>query len=302
MKKVSFVAAAALIVAVATSCNKSAPKADLASDIDSLSYAFGLEQAQGVQGFFQQMDIDSTQMDQFIKGLQVGADGSDDKSKKAFNAGIMVGQQIMMMQQNYAKQLFEGDSTKSLSKDNFLAGFIAGATGKDQKLTIDQARLVGQRMAMAIQTKHAEKKYAKEKAAADAYMAANAKKEGVQKLGKGVQYKVLKEGKGAIPANNDIVLVNYEGKTTDGKTFDQRDNAKMPVGGLIPGMTEAISHMPVGSKWEIYIPYSAGYGSQQVSQDIKPFSNLIFTVEVLGIEEQPKPQAAPKAAPAPNAK
>lgn len=290
------VAVMAMAAMALASCSKSAPKANLESDLDSLSYAFGVEQSQGVKPFLQQMEIDSTYMELFVQGITEGAEGADDNKKKAYNAGIMVGQQIMMMQQNYARQLFDGDSTKTLSKDNFIAGFLAGATGKDQKMTMEQARMVGQQVAQALQMKQAEVKFGKEKKAADAFMAANAQKEGVQKLGKGVQYKVLKEGKGEIPTADAIVNINYEGKTIDGKTFDKRDGAKMPVGGVIAGFTEALTHMPVGSKWEIYIPYSAGYGAQQVSQDLKPFSTLIFTVELLGIEKKPEPQAAPNVA------
>lgn len=96
---------------------------------------------------------------------------------------------------------------------------------------------------------------------------------------------MLKAGNGAVPSKNATVTINYEGKNISGKVFDKRDGAKMPISGAIPGFVEAISHMPVGSKWEIYIPYSAGYGAQQAGPDLKPFSALIFTVELLKAEE-----------------
>lgn len=270
-------------------CGKSAPKADLQSDVDSLSYAFGIEQAQGVKQYLQQMDIDTAYIDDFIQGVCDGSQSADDKKKAAYNTGVSVGQQLNMMQKGYSKQLFQNDSTKSLSLKNLIAGFIAGANGKDTLMSPETARIVGQKIATSIQTKQAEKTYAKEKKASDDFMAANAKKEGVKTLAKGVQYKVLKEGKGAVPAADATVNINYEGKTIDGKVFDKRDGAKMAINGAIPGFTEALSHMPVGSKWEIYIPYSAGYGAQQAGPDIKPFSALIFTVELLGVEEAAKP-------------
>ena len=302
MKKITILASMAIAAVAFVGCGKSAPKADLKSDVDSLSYAFGIEQSQGVQQYLQQMDIDTTYLDDFLKGVCEGSQSADDKKQSAYNAGVSVGQQLSMMQKGYSRQLFQNDSTKTLSLKNLIAGFIAGATGKDTLMSPETARKVGQQIATAIQNKQAEQTYAKEKKAADDFMAANAKKEGVKTLGKGVQYKVLKEGKGAVPAATAMVNINYEGKTIDGKVFDKRDGAKMNINGAIPGFTEALSHMPVGSKWEIYIPYSAGYGAQQAGPDIKPFSALIFTVELLGIEETPKPAAAPgapKAAPAP---
>ena len=87
-----------------------------------------------------------------------------------------------------------------------------------------------------------------------------------------------------------MVKINYIGKTIDGKVFDQRNGATMPISGAVPGFTEALTNMPIGSKWEIYIPYSQGYGTQQVSPELKPFSTLIFTVELLSIEKSNSPQ------------
>jgi FKBP-type peptidyl-prolyl cis-trans isomerase FklB len=126
-------------------------------------------------------------------------------------------------------------------------------------------------------------------------MAANAKKEGVKTLGKGVQYKVIKEGTGKVPTDKSIVTIKYEGKNIEGKVFDKNDNAKMAVAGAVPGFTEALTHMPVGSTWEIYIPHTAGYGARQVSPDLKPFSTMIFTVTLLSAEDMPQPQMAPQA-------
>lgn len=293
MKKITILASMAVAAVMFVGCGKSAPKADLKSDVDSLSYAFGIEQSQGVQQYFQQMEIDSAYINDFVDGVVNGALSTDDKKQKAYNAGLSVGMQLAMMKNGYSRQLFQNDSTKSLSTENFVAGFIAGATGKDTLMTPETARMIGQQIATAIQTKQAEQTYAKEKKASEDFMAANAKKEGVKTLGKGVQYKVLKEGKGAKPAKDAFVKINYEGKNIEGKTFDKRDGAKMNINGAIPGFTEALSNMPVGSKWEIYIPYTAAYGAQQVSPEIKPFSALIFTVELLGIEEAPKPAAMP---------
>ncbi len=294
MKKISILASMAIAVATFTACGNSTPSADMQTDIDSLSYAFGLEQSRGVKNYLQQMEIDTTYIDEFVKGLTAGAQGVDDQKKAAYNAGIGVGQQITIMQKGFSRQLFADDSTKTLSMKNLLAGFIAGATGKDMKMTPESAREIGQRVQMSIQSQAAEKKFAVEKKKSDEFMANIAKQEGVKTLGQGVCYKVLKEGKGAIPQAGATVNINYVGKTMEGKEFDKHDGAKMDLNGTIAGFKEALTHMPVGSKWEVYIPYSAGYGHQQISQDLKPFSALIFTVELLGIEEAQKMNVVPQ--------
>ena len=222
-----------------------------------------------------------------------GAQGADDKKRAAYNAGIGVGMQMnMIIKQQINRQIFGEDSTKTISLNNFLAGFAASAKGKGQKMTVEQARNIEQNTSKAIQMKNAEKTYGANKKKSDAYMAANAKKPGVKTIGQGVQVKELKAGNGPMPKASDVVKINYVGKTIEGKVFDQRNDATMPVGGVIPGFTEALTKMPVGSKWEITIPYSAGYGAQQPSPDLKPFSTLVFTVELLGIEKAPQGQPA----------
>lgn len=295
MKKLTIVAALAIAAVGFTSCgNSGAPKEELKSDVDSLSYAFGIDQGQNVKQYLQQMNIDTAYVDEFIKGMNDGAKNMDDKKKAAYNAGIGVGMNMNMVIKNQInKSIFGEDSTKTISLNNFLAGFAASAKGKGLKMTIEKAREVEQKVSQNIQAKNAEKTYGANKKKNDAYMAKIAKAAGVKALKQGVYYKVIKAGTGAKPKNSDIVKINYEGKTIDGKTFDQRNGATMPVGSAVPGFTEALSNMPVGSKWEIYIPYTAGYGAQQPSPDLKPFSTLIFTVELVSIEKAPQGAPAP---------
>lgn len=289
MKKLTIVALAVAAAASFTACSNKAKKAELTTDIDSLSYAAGVASSPMMKQAMMSMQIDSTYEAEVIKGIYDGIKGADDKKKAAYNAGIILGEQLAMMNKGASQDVFSGDSTQTLSIDNIVAGFVAGATNKNLKMTMDQARTVSQEKMMAIKTKYAAKKYGPQKQKADAFMAANAKKAGIKKLGKGVQYKVLTEGSGAIPKPNESVKINYELKTIDGKTIETtfgKQPATMPVGGVIPGFTEALTHMPVGSKWVVYIPYDAAYGAQQTGP-IEPFSNLIFTIELLGVNPDP---------------
>ena len=291
MKKFTF-AAIALIAALAasfSSCGNS-PKANLKNDIDTVSYTIGMSQTQGLKEYLvNQLGVDTTYMDAFIKGLNEGAKAGDDKKTAAYYAGIQIGQQISnQMIKGLNRELFGEDSTKTVSMKNFLAGFIAGTTGKNQIMTIEQANEIAQAKLQAIKAREAEKQYGDNKAAGEKFLAENAKKEGVKVLPSGVQYKVIKEGSGEIPADSSMVVVNYEGKTIDGKVFDSSYDRKEPVtfpaNRVIKGWTEALVHMPVGSIWEVYIPQELAYGERSTGQ-LKPFSALIFKIELVSIKK-----------------
>ena len=291
MKKFTF-AAIALIAALAasfSSCGNS-PKANLKNDIDTVSYTIGMSQTQGLKEYLvNQLGVDTTYMDAFIKGLNEGAKAGDDKKTAAYYAGIQIGQQISnQMIKGLNRELFGEDSTKTVSMKNFLAGFIAGTTGKNQLMTIEQANEIAQAKLQAIKAREAEKQYGDNKAAGEKFLAENAKKEGVKVLPSGVQYKVIKEGSGEIPADSSTVVVNYEGKTIDGKVFDSSYDRKEPVtfpaNRVIKGWTEALVHMPVGSIWEVYIPQELAYGERSTGQ-LKPFSALIFKIELISIKK-----------------
>lgn len=119
------------------------------------------------------------------------------------------------------------------------------------------------------------------------FLADNAGKDGVSKTESGLQFRVLTQGEGAIPARQDRVRVHYTGRLIDGSVFDssvQRGQpAEFPVSGVIPGWIEALTLMPVGSKWELYIPHNLAYGERGAGASIPPFSALIFEVELLEI-------------------
>ncbi|MFR5270663.1 MAG: FKBP-type peptidyl-prolyl cis-trans isomerase [Hoylesella buccalis] len=290
MKKLTFVAAMAIAAATFTGCGNSTPKANLKTDVDTLSYAIGLAQTQGLKEYLiGRMNIDTTYIDQFIKGLNEGANAGDDKGRAAYYAGIQIGQQISnQMITGINQEVFGSDSTKTISLKNFMAGFITGTTGKKGLMTIEEAGQVAQTKMSEIRAKVMEKEYGPNKAAGEKFLAENKKKDGVKTLPSGVQYKVIKVGNGAMPADTSMVKVHYEGKTLDGKVFDSSYKNGQPVSlranQVIKGWTEALVHMPVGSVWEVYIPQELAYGEREQGQ-IKPFSALIFKIELISIEK-----------------
>ena len=288
MKKVMFVAVMAIAAATLTGCGNSTPKANLKSDVDTLSYAIGMAQTTGLKEYLVgSLGVDTAYMSDFIKGLNEGANAGDNKKQAAYYAGIQIGQQIAnQMMKGINHQIFGDDSTKTISMKNFMAGFVSGTTGKGGLMTVDSAQVVAQTMMQAIKTREMEKTYGPNKEAGEKFLAANAKKEGVKILPSGVQYKVIKEGTGAIPSDTSLVKVNYEGKTIDGNVFDSSYKRGEPINlrcnQTIKGWTDAMVHMPAGSVWEVYIPQDLAYGEREQG-DIKPFSCLIFKIELLEV-------------------
>ena len=280
----------AIVAATLYSCGNSTPKADLKSDVDSMSYAMGLSQTQGLKEYLvSRMGVDTAYMADFVKGLNDGANAGDDKKKAAYYAGIQIGQQISnQMVKGINHELFGEDSTKTISLKNFMAGFIAGTTGKKALMPMEKAMEVAQTKMQQIKAKNMEKEYGPNKVAGEKFLAANKTKPGVKTLKGGVQYKVIKEGSGAIPTDTSNVKVHYEGKTIDGKVFDSSYTRGEPVtlraNQVIKGWTEVLTHMPVGSVWEVYIPQELAYGEREQAQ-IKPFSALIFKIELVSIEK-----------------
>jgi FKBP-type peptidyl-prolyl cis-trans isomerase FklB len=291
MKKLMIVAAMAIVAAGFTACGNSTPKANLKSDVDSLSYSIGMAQTQGLKEYLvDRLGVDTAYMNDFIKGLNEGANAGDNKKKSAYYAGIQIGQQISnQMVKGINHELFGEDSTQTISLKNFMAGFISGTTGKGGLMTVEEAGKMAQEKMTAIKSKSLEKEYGPNKEAGEKFLAANAKKDGVKTLPSGVQYKVLKEGTGAIPADTSLVRVHYEGKTIDGKVFDSSFKRGQPLdlrcNQTIKGWTDAMVHMPAGSEWEVYIPQELAYGEREQG-DIKPFSALIFKIQL--IEVNPK--------------
>ncbi|HQJ90621.1 MAG TPA: FKBP-type peptidyl-prolyl cis-trans isomerase, partial [Paludibacteraceae bacterium] len=188
-----------------------------------------------------------------------------------------------------------GKELKSLpggkvNKDALLAGFIQSLREDTSNYQIDIKNV--QTILSTYFQKAAEEDKMKAMLKNDSILSENKKKEGVVVTESGLQYKVLTEGKGPKPTKDDIVKVNYTGKLVDGTIFDssvQRgDTAKFPVGAVIPGWSEALQLMPVGSKWELMIPSQLAYGERNVGS-IPANSVLIFEVEMVGIE--PKAEA-----------
>jgi FKBP-type peptidyl-prolyl cis-trans isomerase FklB len=190
-----------------------------------------------------------------------------------------------------------------LNAEPFLKGLKDSISGANSSLTEEETQQMMTAFRNELDAKKAEqtKKLSEEsKAKEEAFLSANQKKDGVKALPSGLQYKVVKDGAGKKPTSKDSVTVNYRGSLIDGKEFDssykRNEPATFPVGGVIPGWTEALQLMKSGSKWEIYIPSKLAYGEAGVGEVIPPNATLIFEVELLSVTPgEEKKAATPKA-------
>lgn len=261
----------------------------LATASDSVSFAAGKAATLGLIQYLQQeYQVDTAYMHDVVKGFNEAMARFSDPEYKAYNAGAQVARMVLERILPGTASKFEGTSD-SISADLFTAGFRAALVGDSTLFTDDKAREYFEDRLVASR-EEAQRVY---REANEQWLAQNRDKEGVKTTASGLQYKILRAGTGAVPTDKDRVTVKYEGKMIDDTVFDSSykrtpQTSTFGCTQVIKGWTEALTMMPVGSKWELYIPQELGYGSRQAGQ-IKPYSTLIFTVELEGIE-----QAAPK--------
>ena len=255
----------------------------LATESDSLSYAAGVHATRGLIPFIQQSyKVDTAYMADFIRGYEEAIAKANTPQGTAYIVGMQIAQ--MVNQRILPGTREELKSAKdSIDAAMFSRGFVA-ALANDTTLFSEK--------------KAGEFKTQVLAGAGEKFLAENAKKPGVKVLPSGLQYKVIKAGQGEVPKATDEVEVIYEGRLIDGTVFDATSKHggaktdKFRAGNLIKGWTEALTTMPVGSKWQLYIPYELAYGERQAGQ-IPPYSTLIFDLELVSIV---KPEVKPEPA------
>ena len=254
----------------------------LATESDSLSYAAGVHATRGLIPFIQQSyKVDTAYMADFIRGYEEAIAKANTPQGTAYIVGMQIAQ--MVNQRILAGTREELKSAKdSIDAAMFSRGFVAALANDTTLFSMKKA---------------GEFKTQILAGAGEKFLAANAKKPGVKVLPSGLQYKVIKAGQGEVPKATDEVEVIYEGRLIDGTVFDATSKHggaktdKFRAGNLIKGWTEALTTMPVGSKWQLYIPYELAYGERQAGQ-IPPYSTLVFDLELVSIVK-PEVKAEP---------
>jgi len=266
-----------------------ATPAVLKNQMDSIAYTMGLAQTQGLKDYLSsKLNVDTAYINEFVKGLKEAV-SSTDKKANAYFAGVQIGQQVnSQMIQGVNQELFGKGTTQSIDKNLYLNGFIAGVLGQGAAMSMEDAQKFLQTNVEKIKDKNTEQAYGANKEAGIKFLAENKTNEGVITTASGLQYKIITKGTGEIPTAESKVKVHYKGTLLDGTEFDSSYKRNEPTvleaGQVIKGWTEALTLMPVGSKWILYIPQELGYGSRDAGP-IKPFSTLIFELELLSIEK-----------------
>ena len=275
--------------------NLTTTKPELKTPGDTLAYLFGAMQSNGLKDYIvKQLNVDTTYLEDFYKGLadRTSADPTD-KKLAAYNAGLSIGGQLENMATNVSKDYYETEAEKNQKIDiRIIANSLLAALKGQNEYNAKDAGDLFQKTLAAKKEANLEIIYADNKKEGEQFLDANKRNAGVTTLPSGLQYKILTQGAGPIPKATDKVSVNYEGHLIDGTEFDSSYKRNKPqsfkCNQVIKGWTEALTHMPVGSKWEVYIPYDLAYGTKDTGK-IKPYSTLIFTVELLDIEEEATP-------------
>lgn len=211
--------------------------------------------------------------------------------EKAYVLGLQLGQTVANQWVEIINaQVFQNDSLYKVDEDNLIAGFYDGATGKNPIMDMMFAQAYVQAGENKVREMIDDAKYGDNRRAGENFLAENKDKEGVVTTESGLQYKVLVQGNGPVPPSpSSVVNVNYVGRTIDGEEFDSSAKhgdtpAQFPLNRVIRGWTEALQLMPVGSKWEVYVPQELAYGPSG-QPNIPPYSTLIFEIELVSIEK-----------------
>jgi FKBP-type peptidyl-prolyl cis-trans isomerase FklB len=227
-----------------------------------------------------------------VAGVSAAAFAADveiktEKDKISYAIGVDIGKNITNRQ-------------VEINPDALAAGLKSIVTGSKPLLNEEQLKeamtvlqtTMQAKMADRMKVQQSEQKESgeKNKKEGEVFLAENKKKEGVKTTASGLQYKVMNPGSGAKPTSNDTVTVHYRGTLLDGKEFDSSykrgEPMEFPVTGVIKGWTEALLMMPVGAKWQLYIPSELAYGERGAGRDIGPHSVLQFDVELVSIKDK----------------
>ena len=310
MKKIIVITALALVAGATFNSIEAKKKKVVATPVaapvvlttgsDSVSYAAGMAVTSGLVSYLaSQHGVDTAYMADFIRGFKEFIDNTDPRLK-AYAAGLEIAGQVQGRMLSGMTKEFT-DTPDSIIPALLYRGFTDALTGDTTHFSQAAAEAFFQGKQQSNKAAKEERLYGPNRDAGIKFLEENAKKDDVIVTPSGLQYKVLVKGEGQVPKPSDKVMVNYEGRLIDGTVFDASAKhgdkpAEFTPTQVIRGWTEALTMMPVGSKWQLYIPQELAYGERNAGQ-IKPYSTLIFDVELVGIVGQPTetPAAEPKA-------
>lgn len=282
MKKLNVLMALAAVTVLASCGGTGTGKVTMNDVKDTISYSIGMGRAIRVYKDQLPYDIvDSVTIKEFVKGFMDAAKNPDNSAKLAYALGYEIGcQEMTQAYIGLSENLF--GAGEEFNKSNYISGFRDGMLEDWHIMTFDEADETSNRLYEYL----SQRQFDKIKDDNAAYLEKKAKEENVVKTASGLLYEVIKLGNGGPkPTATSDVEVRYRGELIDGTVFDEATTPiTLNLGGVIKGWTEGLQLMSVGDKYRFYIPYNLGYGNQGAGSDIKPYSTLIFEVELVNIK------------------
>ena len=266
---------------ILNSMRDSVPVMPTKETIDSLNIAYAVSHA-GQMVFAQKQDS-TADIKAFVKNFHEGTEITDPTKRYELLGFTLANGGFMSLN----KSGLLGDSTQSLRPEVMLTGINAGALGVNTTMSFEAAGEFLRGISEKIRAEKMAKEYGEWKKQNEDFLVETAKKTGVKATESGLLYEVIKEGKGEKPTATDKVRVHYSGTLIDGTKFDssydRNEPAEFMLNQVIQGWTEGLQLMSKGAKYKFYIPQTIGYGDRATGQTIKPFSTLVFEVELLDI-------------------
>lgn len=274
---------AGMVIAVLASCGGSGTGKVVMNNVkDTISYSIGMGRAIRVYKDQLPYDIvDSVTIKSFVKGFLEAASNPEDKAKLAYALGFEIGcQEMTQAYVGLSENLF--GAGEEFNKKNYISGFTDGMLDNWKIMTFEEADATSNRLYEHL----LQSQFDKVKEENAAFLEKKAKESDVVKTASGLLYQVIKLGDGGPkPTATSDVEVRYRGELIDGKVFDEsKEPITLNLGSVIKGWTEGLQLMSVGDKYRFFIPYDLGYGEQGAGNDIKPYSTLVFEVELVSIK------------------
>ena len=250
------------------SCSSPSGEVRLRNVDDSLSYAVSMLVSEELPGMLAAEGIDSTTIDDFIRGVRAAFPLDDSPESRAYLNGIVVAVEAMDMLDRANKSIYPDDNDKKVDRKLFVEGIVAASKG-DSKV-MDMA------FAIDFYNQHIFR------ARSEQFISENASRPGVVTLPSGVQYKVSVMGSGTKAGNDDTVKCIYKGTYPNGAVFDSSrgEPVDLEVASLVPGLAEVVMTLPAGTQCMVYVPWNLAYGAKG-SGKISPYSALVYDIEII---------------------
>ena len=250
------------------SCSSPSGEVRLRNVDDSLSYAVSMLVSEELPGMLAAEGIDSTTIDDFIRGVRAAFPLDDSPESRAYLNGVVVAVEAMDMLNRANKSIYPDGNDKKVDRKLFVEGIVAASKGDSE--VMDMA------FAIDFYNQHIFR------ARSEQFISENASRPGVVTLPSGVQYKVYVMGSGAKAGNDDTVKCIYKGTYPNGAVFDSSrgEAVDLEVASLVPGLAEVVMTLPAGTQCMVYVPWNLAYGAKG-SGKISPYSALVYDIEII---------------------